>query len=96
MMEVLVGKLMVNEVSRKPYTYLIVDFITKLLLVVEKDIILVVCNRLSKMAYFVATTEDTMVDNIWTLHRLPESVISDKRPQFAVKLTKELNNMLGI
>jgi len=73
-----------------------VDFITKLLLVVEKDIILVVCNILSKIAHFVATTEDTMVDNIWTLHRLLESIISDKELQFAVKLTKELNNMLGI
>ena len=37
--------------------HLIVNFITKLPLVVEKDVILVVCNRLSKMVYFVATTE---------------------------------------
>ena len=28
---------MVNEVSKKAWTYLMVDFITKLLLVVEKD-----------------------------------------------------------
>ena len=33
--------------------YLIVDFITKLLLVVEKDIILIVYNRLFKMIYFM-------------------------------------------
>ena len=30
------------------------------------------------------------------LHRLPESVVSDRGPQFAAKLTKELNRMLGI
>jgi len=30
------------------------------------------------------------------LHGLPESVISDKGPQFAVELTKELDKMLGI
>jgi len=36
---------------------LIVDFIKKLLLLVEKDAILVVCNRLSKMAHFVVTTD---------------------------------------
>jgi len=30
------------------------------------------------------------------LHGLPESVISDKEPQFVVELTKELNRMLGI
>jgi len=39
--------------------HLIVKFITKLPLVAEKDVILVVCNRLSKMVYFVATTEKT-------------------------------------
>jgi len=32
--------------------YLTVDFIMKLLLVVEKDVILVVCDILSKIAYF--------------------------------------------
>jgi len=35
-------------------------------------------------------------DNVWKLHGLPESVISDRGPQFAVRLTRELNKMLGI
>ena len=35
-------------------------------------------------------------DNIWKLHRLPESVVSDRRPQFAAELTKKLNRMLEI
>ena len=51
----------VDEVLEKLWMYLIVDFITKLLLVAEKNIILVVCNRLSKMIYFVITTEETLV-----------------------------------
>ena len=76
----------------------------KLLVVAGKDAILVVCNRLSKMTHFVATTEGTLAeglarlfwDNMWKLHRLPESVVSDRGPQFAVELTKELNRMLGI
>ena len=80
------------------------DFITKLLVVAGKDAILVVCNRLSKMMHFVATTEGTSVeglvrlfrDNVWKLHGFPESVVSDRGPQFAVELTKELNRMLGI
>jgi len=41
-----------------------VDFITKLLLVAGKDAILVVCNKLSKMAHFVATTEGTTVEGL--------------------------------
>jgi len=81
-----------------------VDFITKLPIVAGKDMILVVCDRLSKMTHFVATTEGTMAeglarlfrDNVWRLHGLPESVVSDRGLQFAVGLTKELNRMLGI
>jgi len=62
--EVLVGKLKLNEISEKLWTYLIVDFITKLPLVARKDAILVVCNRLSKITYFVTTTEGTSVKGL--------------------------------
>jgi len=99
--EELAGKLKLSEVPEKPWTYLMVDFITNL---AGKDAILVVCDRLSKMTYFVATTEETSVeelarlfrDNVWKLHRLLESVVLDKGPQFAAELMKELNKMLGI
>ena len=71
----------------------------KLPLVAGKDAILVVCDKLSKMTYFVATTEGTTAkglvrlfkDNVWKLYGLPESVELDRGPQFAVELTKELN-----
>jgi len=99
-----VGKLKLSEVLQKMWTHLTVDFITKLLVVAGKDVILVVCDRLSKMIYFVATTEGTSAeglarlfrDNVWKLHGLLESVVSDRRPQFVAKLTKELNRMLEI
>jgi len=98
------GKLKLSEVPEKPWMHLMVDFITKLPVVTGKDAILVVCNQLSKMTYFIATTEGTSAerlvrlfrDNVWKLHGLPESVISDRGPQFAAELTKELNQMLGI
>jgi len=56
------------------------------------------------MTHFVATTERISAEgltrlfrnNIWKLYRLPESVVLDRGPQFAVELTKELNKMLGI
>ena len=35
-------------------------------------------------------------DNVWKLHRLPESVISDRGPHFIAGLIRELNKMLGI
>ena len=76
----------------------------KLPVVAEKDAILVVCNRLSKMTHFVATTEETSAeglakllrDNVWKLHGLPESVVLDRGPQFVAELMKELNRILGI
>jgi len=49
--------------------YLVVEFITKLLLVVEKDIILVVYNRLSKIAYFVATIKKITVERLIRLFK---------------------------
>ena len=56
------------------------------------------------MSHFVAMTEKTMAeglaklfrDNVWKLHELPESVISDRGLQFAARLMRELNKMLGI
>jgi len=56
------------------------------------------------MTHFVATTEETLVkeltwlfrDNMWKLHRLLESVVLDRRPQFATELIKKLNKILGI
>ena len=46
-MEVPIEKLKLSDVPEKLWTYLIiVDFITKLSLVVGKDVILVVCDKL--------------------------------------------------
>jgi len=76
----------------------------KLLVVAGKDAILVICNKLSKMTYFVATTEGISVeelvrlfrDNVQKLHGLPESIVSDIGPQFVAEMTKKLNSILGI
>ena len=102
--EKLAGKLKLSKILEKSWIHLMVDFITKLLVVAGKDAILVVYNRLSKMTHFVAAIEGTSVedlarlfrDNVWKLHSLPESVVSDRGLQFAAELTKKLNRMLGI
>ena len=102
--EELAGKLKLSEVPQKTWTHLMVDFITKLPVVAGKDAVLVVCDRLSKMTHFVATTEGTSAeglvrlfrDNVWKLHGLLESMVLDRGPQFVAELTKELNKMLGI
>ena len=99
-----VGKLRPNEVLERLWQHISVDFIIKLPMSKGHDLILVVCDRFSKMSHFVATTEKTMAeglvrlfrDNMWKLHGLSESLISDRGPQFAVGLMNELNKMLGI
>ena len=63
-MEELAEKLKLSEVPQKMWTHLMVDFIMKLPVVAGKDTILVVCDRLSKMTHFVATTEGTSVEGL--------------------------------
>ena len=58
------GKLKLNKIPEKLWIYLTVDFIIKLLLVAGKDIILVICDRLFKMTYFVTTTGGTLVERL--------------------------------
>jgi len=68
------------------------------------DSILVVVDRFTKMAHFIPIMERTSVkglarlfrNNIWKLHRLPDSIISDRGLQFAMGIMRELNCMLGI
>jgi len=102
--EQLAGKLMPNSIPEKPWIHISADFITKLPLAQGYDSVPVVVDRLTKMVYFIPTTEKTSAeglarlfrDNVWKLHRLPESIISDRGLQFAAGLMGELNEILGI
>jgi len=95
---------MPNSIPEKPWTHISADFITKLPIAQGYDSILVVVDRLTKMVYFIPTTEKTSAeglarlfrDNVWKLHGLPESIVSDRGPQFAAGIMQKLNRMLGI
>jgi len=95
---------MPNSIPEKPWTHILADFITKLPLAQGYNSILVVVDQLTKMVYFIPTTEKTLAeglarlfrDNVWKIHGLPKSIISDRGLQFATGLMKELNEMLGI
>jgi len=81
---------MPNSIPEKHWAYISADFITKLPLAQGYNSILIVVNRLTKMVHFVPTTEKTSAeelarlfrDNVWKLHGLPKSIISDRGPQF--------------
>jgi len=95
---------MPSSILEKPWMHILADFITKLLLAQGYDSILVVVDRLTKIVYFIPTMEKTSAeglvrlfrDNMWKLHRLPESIISDRGPQFAAGSMRELNEILEI
>ena len=67
--EEVAGKLKLSKVPEKPWTHLMVDSIMKLLVIVKKDAILVVCDRLSKMTHFVATIEGISAEGLARLFR---------------------------
>ena len=98
------GKLMPNLIPEKPQTHISADFITKLPIAQGYDSILVVVDRLTKMVHFIPTIEKTSAeglarlfrDNVQKLYGLPKSIVSDKGPQFAAGIMRELNRMLGI
>jgi len=58
------GKLMPNTIPEKPWSHILVDFITKLPLAQEYNTILVVCDCFSKMAHLIATTERTSAEGL--------------------------------
>jgi len=62
--EIPAEKLMPNVVLEKPWTHISADFIMKLPLAQGCNSILVVYNRMTKMAHFVPTTEKTSVEGV--------------------------------
>src|ERR1700727_2439196 len=80
------------------------DFIVELPKFNRYDTVLVVVNRLTKMAHFITTTTkidakgtaQLLLDNVWKLHGTPLDVISDRGPQFASKVAQALFNLMGI
>jgi len=80
------GKLRPNKILERPWQHILVDFIMKLPVSKGYDSILVVCDRFSKILYFVVMIEKITAeelarifrDNVWKLHRLLESAISDR------------------
>lgn len=65
---------------------------------------MVIVDKFTKIAHFIPTTEKTVAeglarlfrDNIWKLYGLPDSIILDRGPQFAARIMRELNLLLGI
>jgi len=98
------GKLKPNEATSQPWKDITTDFITGLPEAQGFDALFVTCCRHTKQAHIIPTTTTTSArglaalfrDNVWKLHGLPETALSDRGPQFAAEFMKELNEILGI
>src|ERR1700678_2260362 len=79
------------------------DFITDLSISTGHDSIMVVVDRLSKMAHFIPcsktiTSEQTaslIFQHVVRLHGLPDNIISDRGPQFISRFWSHLFQQLG-
>lgn len=69
-----------------------------------KSVILVVVDRLSKAAHFIAlshpytalTVAQTFLDNVYKLHWLPRMIVSDRDAVFFSEFWKELFALQGV
>jgi transposase InsO family protein len=97
------GLLQPLPIPDRPWGSISMDFITDLPVSHGYDSILVVVDRLTKMAHFVpckktATSEDTarlVLDSVVRYHGLPDDIVSDRGPQFAARFWKRLFTLFG-
>jgi hypothetical protein len=98
------GELQPLPCPERPWSLISVDFITELPPSNGFNAIAVWVCRFSKMAHFVpclttatsANTAEMFLQHIHRLHGLPNSIISDRGPQFVAKFWKSFCNSLGI
>ena len=98
------GKLKPNESTTAPWKDITTDFVTGLPEAQGYDALFVTCCRHTKQAHIIPTHSMVTAqglatlfrDNIWKLHGLPETALSDRGPQFAAEFMRELNDILGI
>jgi transposase InsO family protein len=65
---------------------------------------MVVVDSVSKHSHFIPThtmitalgSAQLYLQNVWKLHGLPNSMLSDRRPQFVAEFMRELYHLLGI
>src|SRR5689334_15658012 len=91
-------------VAKEAWKDLAYDFIVKLPKCRGYDSILVIVNRYTKMAHFIPCKESTNAEElteiflkeIWHLHSLPRTTISDRGTMFNSKFLQALYKHIGV
>ena len=93
------------ELSYVPWDAISMDFITQLSKSDGCSMVWVIVDRFTKMAHFVPIKDGQktaegcaklFLENIWKLHGLPSSIISDRDPVFTSKFWAELMGRLDM
>ena len=98
------GELNPLPIPESHWDIISVDFIGELPDAHGHDVIMNVVDSVGKWAHVIPT--NTMItalgaaslflQNVWKLHSLPHSIVSDRGPQFFAEFTQELYRLLGI
>ncbi|QRV96903.1 Retrotransposable element Tf2 protein [Ceratobasidium sp. AG-Ba] len=91
-------------IPQKPWEDIAYDFIIKLPESQGLDSILVVIDRFSRQAHFIPCLESTnaegvadlFIQEVWKLHGLPKTTVSDRGPTFNSQFLRALYAKLGI
>jgi len=98
------GLMKANEAPDRPWKSISMDFITDLPKSEGNDAILIVIDRLTKMAHFLQCTKEIdarqfselFMREIFRLHGLPKDIITDRGSIFTFDLWKETTKQLRI
>jgi hypothetical protein len=98
------GVLRPLPIPQRAWQDLSMDFVTHLPESSGYDAILVIVDRLTKMKHFLPCQETynaeevahLYVKYVWKLHGLPQTIVSDRGPQFVAEFWKHLTKRLGI
>ena len=99
-----IGELHPLPIPENRWDVISVDFIGELPDSHGQDAIMNVVDSVGKRAHFIPTNTTItalgaarlFLQNVWKLHGLPRSIVSDRGPQFVAEFTRELYRLLGI
>jgi len=102
--QTLVGELHPLRIPDSRWDTLNVDFIVELPPFSRHDAVMTVVDSVLKRVHFILTHMTVIAEGaarlflhqVWKLYGLPKCVVSDRRPQFVARFTKELYHLLGI
>ncbi|KAI2644989.1 Transposon Tf2-9 polyprotein [Labeo rohita] len=97
------GLLQPLSVPSRPWSHIVLDFVTALPPSQGNTVVLTMVDWFSKAAHFIPLpklpsakeTAVTVVNHVFHIHSLPTDVVSDRGPQFISKFWREFCKLLG-